>query len=596
MAMDFLFWIVLFSLQCLVHHIDLVAGQTTVDSETCPSCTTYTCRRISGIYTVPILTPGTYNPVVEIPASACDINITELATSENYIAVRIKGGDGIINSNWALGQPGLYFGAGVRFSYGRNSESCKGSCIHSQGPTTEGVLVQILYYNQNPGIAYAFTIPNTVIFDPLEGISPASSSPSTSVETLPKVRFAQRHPERAISRRREHSRSRTSRHHSYRRRTSDTRHSSRELDRTDSLREYYPHQEVNFAKLHEVICASRLRIASSGEGNRYRWKISGFSACSHTCGGGFQTTNIVCISLGSRRQVVVTPENCANHRKPRQQTVACNKSPCSAAWESDPWSECSVTCGSGTQTRTVECRQRFSSTLTLKVSADDCGMDNKPAMMQQCDLGLCSRWSVGPWSVCSKDCGEGVRFRRVVCIQQTSNFREDQSSVTSDSECDAAAKPDTEEKCTRADCEAIWFAGPWGQCSVTCGDGYKSRDVRCIIDDGNQDGNRKEISWKGTGSIESAGCLSSLRPDTIQICSRLTCPLEPRYQRTDRYEPSKHGKSIRNKTMIEGQIMPSNRCSDKIKRCSMAVQARLCSYPYYKDVCCRSCQKHALKH
>ncbi|PVD19997.1 hypothetical protein C0Q70_20491 [Pomacea canaliculata] len=43
------------------------------------------CRRIAGLYTVTVLTQGTYNPVVEIPAQACSLNITELAPSHNYL-------------------------------------------------------------------------------------------------------------------------------------------------------------------------------------------------------------------------------------------------------------------------------------------------------------------------------------------------------------------------------------------------------------------------------------------------------------------------------------------------------------------------------
>ncbi|GFR76976.1 hypothetical protein ElyMa_000496900 [Elysia marginata] len=72
-----------FFFQCLAG--ESLGGQAEIDSETCPQCSAYTCRRISGIYTVAVLTPGTYNSVVEIPASSCSINITELARSDNYI-------------------------------------------------------------------------------------------------------------------------------------------------------------------------------------------------------------------------------------------------------------------------------------------------------------------------------------------------------------------------------------------------------------------------------------------------------------------------------------------------------------------------------
>ena len=81
------------------------------------------------------------------------------------------------------------------------------------------------------------------------------------------------------------------------------------------------------------------------------------------------------------------------------------------------------------------------------------------------------------------------------------------------------------------------------QCSVTCGDGYSSRDVRCIIDERDQGSKSKDNTRRDAGPRESTSCVSSLRPDTRKLCSLVTCPLEPRYQRTDRYEPSTHGEN-----------------------------------------------------
>ena len=62
-----------------------VSGQQPVTS--CRLCERRpsSCRRIAGLYTVTVLTKGTYNPVVEIPPEACGINMTELAPSQNYL-------------------------------------------------------------------------------------------------------------------------------------------------------------------------------------------------------------------------------------------------------------------------------------------------------------------------------------------------------------------------------------------------------------------------------------------------------------------------------------------------------------------------------
>ena len=67
------------------------------------------------------------------------------------------------------------------------------------------------------------------------------------------------------------------------------------------------------------------------------------------------------------------------------------------SWVVSPWSECSVTCGSGTQTRRITCKQRLSRTLHLGVSASTCDGSTKPAVSQMCERDLCARWDLSDW-------------------------------------------------------------------------------------------------------------------------------------------------------------------------------------------------------
>ena len=57
--------------------------------------------------------------------------------------IKTKSNKGIINSYWGLGQPGQYYGAGARFSYVRGSGRCRGTCLRSEGPTDEAIVVQV---------------------------------------------------------------------------------------------------------------------------------------------------------------------------------------------------------------------------------------------------------------------------------------------------------------------------------------------------------------------------------------------------------------------------------------------------------------------
>ncbi|XP_029964672.1 A disintegrin and metalloproteinase with thrombospondin motifs 8 [Salarias fasciatus] len=82
-------------------------------------------------------------------------------------------------------------------------------------------------------------------------------------------------------------------------------------------------------------------------------------------------------------------------------------------WVLGEWSECSKSCGSGWSRRNVECRdsEGFLSSL--------CDHDLKPTDIRPCGDLPCPMWQMGPWSSCSRTCGQGERRRSVVCIDYT---------------------------------------------------------------------------------------------------------------------------------------------------------------------------------
>jgi hypothetical protein len=87
--------------------------------------------------------------------------------------------------------------------------------------------------------------------------------------------------------------------------------------------------------------------------------------------------------------------------------------PCySYSWQSGGWSGCSVGCGIGTQTRSVWCQRNDGST----VADGFCG-GGKPATSQACDAGPCYSysWQTGGWGGCSVSCGTGTQYRSVWC-------------------------------------------------------------------------------------------------------------------------------------------------------------------------------------
>uniref|UniRef100_A0A667YMN6 A disintegrin and metalloproteinase with thrombospondin motifs 1 n=1 Tax=Myripristis murdjan TaxID=586833 RepID=A0A667YMN6_9TELE len=82
-------------------------------------------------------------------------------------------------------------------------------------------------------------------------------------------------------------------------------------------------------------------------------------------------------------------------------------------WVLGEWSECSKSCGSGWSRRNVECRDNAG------FLSSHCDKDLKPTDIRACGDLPCPIWQMGPWSACSRTCGQGERHRSVFCIDYT---------------------------------------------------------------------------------------------------------------------------------------------------------------------------------
>uniref|UniRef100_A0A672M109 A disintegrin and metalloproteinase with thrombospondin motifs 2-like n=1 Tax=Sinocyclocheilus grahami TaxID=75366 RepID=A0A672M109_SINGR len=108
---------------------------------------------------------------------------------------------------------------------------------------------------------------------------------------------------------------------------------------------------------------------------------------------------------------------CANIPKPRAISRACNQKECSEPiWVTGEWEECSKSCGkTGSQTRTVRCVRPELDGSYKAINAKYCN-DDRPEGRRPCNRHLCpAQWRTGPWSQCSVTCGNGTQERQVMC-------------------------------------------------------------------------------------------------------------------------------------------------------------------------------------
>ncbi|XP_061676169.1 thrombospondin type-1 domain-containing protein 4 [Syngnathoides biaculeatus] len=637
--------------QCLTEGCDGVLGSGSV-LDKCGVCggRDSSCQKVTGSFQN-VTVPLGYHKILDIPAGATFINITERRASPNYLAMRSGTGASVVNGRWAVDPPGEYQAGGTTFTYARpraqaESDEDRGESLRAPGPTSTQLHLYIIFHQQNPGIDYEFYIP----VEKKEGETPRERqlaraslrSPLTvSIEEPPPAG-----PPLSIP--------------------------SFPTSSLSSSSLFSPPLVDHWA-------AERSRPRSSAPNRNARipprtdlpldtqspfvWRRGALSQCSVSCGKGHQYRDIICIDRHTDDEV---PERkCDSATKPVPEEEPCNVHACPPFWEASAWSECSVSCGPGMQQRQLQCRQSFGNRSTM-VHPQRCANLTPPDSTQACQLQLCSHWEVGSdWSTCSVDCGVGKRTRSVRCVS-------DQGSVVNDMECSSRVRPRGSEECNMGPCVTnwyssawssacsahcgpgvqkrevvcltrggvregegagdcvgerpaelkacnggpcmpitMWYSGPWTQCNVPCGNGTQRRDIICVRKMGND-----------FAVVPSSECAQMDKPAAVQECDAGDC--HPQWFTTEWSACSRscgNGLQMREVRCLTGDKKHSQNCDINIKpeqeqscntlpcspqvtdencrdrrhNCVMVVQARLCVYSYYKTACCASCTHSALR-
>ncbi|XP_016135918.1 ADAMTS-like protein 3 [Sinocyclocheilus grahami] len=145
------------------------------------------------------------------------------------------------------------------------------------------------------------------------------------------------------------------------------------------------------------------------------WVSTVWSRCSSSCGRGFRDRRVSCQQVEASGGVrVLSGTACEGSPRPEDREE-CSSHTC-VEWLTGPWGKCTGRClgpAVATQSRTVSCRHFSNST------SKTCNPKERPSSVRNCSSEMCDvHWTVFPWRTCTAACGSGFQSRRVECVHR----------------------------------------------------------------------------------------------------------------------------------------------------------------------------------
>jgi len=348
-----------------------------------------------------------------------------------------------------------------------------------------------------------------------------------------------------------------------------------------------------------------------------KWLLSDWDSCSAHCGEGVRQRRAICLGGGA----------CLPADRPATSEACRAERTCAGEWMTGRWSVCSHGCGKGTQTRDVVCIRRRGKSPALLAAAThekesvekrivdtfvsgvnsladsvesivegtghvvvdekECKGRRKPKTERGCLIQECRpQWFTTDWSKCSAECGEGERTRELVCILDSNiaNYCSNNKKPANSIPCQGACTEGSEGR----NGKARWYND---------GDDDAEEDEEYVEEPEYRDVDIYDELDEGTTvktyteEIEGSGLVGIENTSTNEKEKKKVFTYHSTDTKAVTNEKPATSSVLTNDVISSKPVKPgrSPSCRDKFKNCAIVVQSRLCKYAFYQTNCCSSC-------